>query len=801
MKRLALYLTVFTFLYLFNETAGHLKLTFPPARPYAFDFLDNVNTGEPCGVDFDDGNQIMTTLVADEAFNVTWHISYPHLGGVKFQLLDADGEVKHELSDSEFLFSDDSTAMTHQITIGADHVCDHCILKLTKEANEWRDEMDGAKTGDEFWMGYVFWSCADVTIVGSDTVADGCYDGKCLNGGTCDAGTCTCAEKFEGERCEFENHCSTDEDCSSQGACVNIEATSYPKQVCFCDAGWMGRHCETASPLEEAVLTEDEESEYFKIVLYEEPHLFEILWKIVGDDENEIEFVVRSKTDTWSAVGWRPVELDERCKDFPVKLTPPPADDAAGNDTATDDADSATNDTETAEEEAARRKRRDLPNCRVRRRTSSADFKTYLNRTRREAEEEVEVNMIEKLCNEDGFEESTDWAKWAFIYDDDGSRKGAKLPAYEDEDDSDLKEQYFGEDSHDSFVQVLERYQLHHMDCSDIVFASEHEGRHRVVDMYTRDRSTPQADTWYNGTDDLTAAVATRVDGILHVRFRRNLTSADPTDHGFSDIPFRLNWARGQTPTQFWHMPMSGMEMCKTSDYGFYRVNEIKYHGTRITQRGTQLYNIYEDPEVIENDEEAVMHADMYRHPPECVGDDCVYRASWRCRKNDGRVFFKIEAKVEEGRWASIGFSEDQNVEGTDAAVGWVEPSNGELTLTDRWIEMGEGDNATDPIYALDNGPSSFEDATGSYADGVLTMEFSRKLDTEDLNDLKLTECVYFYYSWGGEVQDGDVTKHESSVFSEKKICVGSSSIRMGPSMLVFLICLLSLLQSALQNL
>jgi len=60
-------------------------------------------------------------------------------------------------------------AMTHQITIGADHVCDHCILKLTKEANEWRDEMDGAKTGDEFWMGYVFWSCADVTIVGSDT--------------------------------------------------------------------------------------------------------------------------------------------------------------------------------------------------------------------------------------------------------------------------------------------------------------------------------------------------------------------------------------------------------------------------------------------------------------------------------------------------------------------------------------------------------------------------------------------------------------------------------------------------------
>ena len=36
--------------------------------------------------------------------------------------------------------------------------------------------------------------------------------------------------------------------------------------------------------------------------------------------------------------------------------------------------------------------------------------------------------MIEQLCLDGGMEESTEWAKWAFIYDDDGSRKGAKLP-------------------------------------------------------------------------------------------------------------------------------------------------------------------------------------------------------------------------------------------------------------------------------------------------------------------------------------------------------------------------------------
>lgn len=33
-----------------SYVSGHITLTFPPARKYAFDFLDNIRTRGPCGV-------------------------------------------------------------------------------------------------------------------------------------------------------------------------------------------------------------------------------------------------------------------------------------------------------------------------------------------------------------------------------------------------------------------------------------------------------------------------------------------------------------------------------------------------------------------------------------------------------------------------------------------------------------------------------------------------------------------------------------------------------------------------------
>lgn len=45
--------------------------------------------------------------------------------------------------------------------------------------------------------------------------------------------------------------------------------------------------------------------------------------------------------------------------------------------------------------------------------------------------------------------------------------------------------------------------------------------RHRILDSYTRDRSTPRVDEFYGGQDDLTAAAAVIKDGVLHAIFRR----------------------------------------------------------------------------------------------------------------------------------------------------------------------------------------------------------------------------------------------------------------------------------------
>ena len=50
MKLTLLYLFVFSNLVLFDNVYCHVRLTFPPARTYAVDFLDNGRTTGPCGM-------------------------------------------------------------------------------------------------------------------------------------------------------------------------------------------------------------------------------------------------------------------------------------------------------------------------------------------------------------------------------------------------------------------------------------------------------------------------------------------------------------------------------------------------------------------------------------------------------------------------------------------------------------------------------------------------------------------------------------------------------------------------------
>lgn len=64
---------------------------------------------------------------------------------------------------------------------------------------------------------------------------------------------------------------------------------------------------------------------------------------------------------------------------------------------------------------------------------------------------------------------------------------------------------------------------LHPMDCVDVIMASVRNDRLFISDFYSRDRSTPLEDYWYDGEMSLSAAYGTQQDGRSIVMFRREL--------------------------------------------------------------------------------------------------------------------------------------------------------------------------------------------------------------------------------------------------------------------------------------
>jgi hypothetical protein len=62
---------------------------------------------------------------------------------------------------------------------------------------------------------------------------------------------------------------------------------------------------------------------------------------------------------------------------------------------------------------------------------------------------------------------------------------------------------------------------LHAMDCTDIVVGTAHGNSYRVMDYYTRDRSTPRPDSFWGGEDSITAALGWEQDGVTTIVFRK----------------------------------------------------------------------------------------------------------------------------------------------------------------------------------------------------------------------------------------------------------------------------------------
>ena len=73
-----------------------------------------------------------------------------------------------------------------------------------------------------------------------------------------------------------------------------------------------------------------------------------------------------------------------------------------------------------------------------------------------------------------------------------------------------------------------------------------------------------------------------------------------------------------------------------------------------------------------------------------------------------------------------------------------------------------------DPIQDIFNASASFED-------GVTTVMFSRLKDTGDVNDISLSNCVFFLHAWGGGVTN--FTSREISYHGVSRRFISNSLI------------------------
>ena len=122
------------------------------------------------------------------------------------------------------------------------------------------------------------------------------------------------------------------------------------------------------------------------------------------------------------------------------------------------------------------------------------------------------------------------------------------------------------------------------MDCTDIIIGMARQNYSKVFDAYTRDRSTPQADSFFGGKESLTGAIAFESsDGWTTLAFERSLKATEPSDHTINDELTHVIWSFGQDETSYSHKPNSGLENGNAMIPDFYRNDEVKHHGIPIS--------------------------------------------------------------------------------------------------------------------------------------------------------------------------------------------------------------------------
>ncbi|XP_075986208.1 DOMON-like domain-containing protein nahoda isoform X1 [Anticarsia gemmatalis] len=279
------------------DVNGHVALTYPPARRYDLDFLDNSRTKPPCGMP---KGTLKTSFLSGSTFTVHWHLAYAHRGGFSLRILD---DLERPLLDltpraggTEFV-RDDVTAQKYEVKLPSDFTCENCTLQLQREAGEWGSN-------------YRFWSCADIDILPRKE-----YHETCSGHGFYILGRCKCNKMYSGSRCQFSDECSEDNDCGLRGKCIDVNATESPTKMCYCPFGFYGKGCNKKSPWKDKQVN---------LGLYSKREMskeFNLYWRILKEDA-EIEVIMMVNGTSYAAVGWRPSGLTKQCKHFPV-LGPP----------------------------------------------------------------------------------------------------------------------------------------------------------------------------------------------------------------------------------------------------------------------------------------------------------------------------------------------------------------------------------------------------------------------------------------------------------------------------------------------
>ncbi|EYB84476.1 hypothetical protein Y032_0315g2258 [Ancylostoma ceylanicum] len=369
----------------------------------------------------------------------------------------------------------------------------------------------------EWGKSYRFRSCADVNVL--ETMPE---DDKCSGHGTMVDNRCVCEHGHKGDICQYTTNCHHDDDCLNGGKCL-AEPNSITTASCYCSYGFFGKNCEQT--YERA---EDNCFSYATIneKKYEMYGMFDsACYNKDKLNDNDVIYYRKVKNDVeiildFSTASWVSIGWRPEGLDKSCRLFP------------------------------------DLEGVRSKRSATVDMPPLVVPPPSQPIRRDPPPTPSDPHDQEQVFDRDHPPAKIA----QEGPRP--VMPR------------------NNGLLDAALRAPLHAMDCVDVLIGAIRDGRTRVQDSYSRDRSTPLEDSWYDGEMSLVASAGREIDGRTVVMFRRPIQEIEPTDHPLGPGRMFVVWAKGQQQGAYTHGAPSALDGPNSSTH-FYPDDIIKYHGAK----------------------------------------------------------------------------------------------------------------------------------------------------------------------------------------------------------------------------